>query len=54
MERDPKNEESGLIRRCFSLGAGHALEIGCGDGRLTDDLARFGDQLVAVGIKFNH
>ena len=48
MQRDPEKEETGLIRGCLSPGAGQTLEIGCGNGRLTADLSRYADNLVAV------
>ena len=48
MQRDPEKEEIKLIRGCLSPGAGQTLEIGCGNGRLTADLSRYADNLVAV------
>ena len=48
VQRDPEKEEARLIRGCLASVAGDTLEIGCGDGRLTDDLARVADYLVAA------
>ncbi len=48
MHRDPDNYEAEAIRSCLSAGAGHTLEIGCGSGRLTGDLARFAKNMLAV------
>ena len=48
MQRDPEKKEARLIRRCFSTVAGYALEVGCGNGRMTADLAQIADNLVAT------
>lgn len=37
-----------MIHSCLSSGAGKTLEIGCGNGRLTEDLVRFTNKLVAI------
>ena len=38
MLRDPENIESNFIRDILSPSAGNVLEVGCGDGRLTEKL----------------
>jgi ubiquinone/menaquinone biosynthesis C-methylase UbiE len=48
VQRDPEKEEARLIQRCLSPVAGNVLEIGCGDGRLTADLGRVADNLLAA------
>jgi SAM-dependent methyltransferase len=48
MQRDPEKKEAGLIRRCLSPCAGQSLEIGCGNGRLTADLAKYAVNLIAA------
>ena len=48
MQRDPEKEEARLIRWCLSTVAINALEVGCGNGRLTADLAQIADNLVAA------
>ena len=48
VQRDPEKEEARFIRRCFSTVVGSALEVGCGNGRMTTDLAQIADNLVAT------
>jgi SAM-dependent methyltransferase len=48
MQRDPEKNEVKLLQEFLSPGSGRTLEIGCGNGRLTVDLARFATHLVAV------
>ena len=48
MQRDPEKKEARFIRRCFSTVVGNALEVGCGNGRMTTDLAQIADNLVAT------
>jgi SAM-dependent methyltransferase len=48
VRRDPEKTEARLIRWCLSPAAGNVLEIGCGNGRLTADLAQVAHKLVAV------
>ena len=48
MQRDPEKKEARFIRTCFSTLVGNALEVGCGDGRMTTDLAQIADNLVAT------
>jgi ubiquinone/menaquinone biosynthesis C-methylase UbiE len=48
VQRDPEKEESRFIQRCFSTAVGNALEVGCGNGRMTTDLAQIADNLVAT------
>jgi SAM-dependent methyltransferase len=48
VQRDPEKEEARLIRWYLSTVAGNALEVGCGKGRLTADLAQIADNLVAA------
>jgi len=48
VKRDPEKREARLIRWCLSTVADNALELGCGNGHLTGDLAQVADNLVAV------
>lgn len=48
MLRDPEKAEARFIRECLSPTAGNVLEVGCGTGRLTADLAMVADNLVAT------
>ncbi len=48
MQRDPEKEEKRFIQRCFSTAVDNALEVGCGNGRMTNDLAQIAHNLVAT------
>jgi len=48
MQRDPEKKEARFIRTCFSTVVGNALEVGCGNGRMTTDLAQITDNLLAT------
>jgi SAM-dependent methyltransferase len=48
MQRDPEKKEAGLIQWCLPPASDKALEIGCGNGRLTADLAKIVPNLIAV------
>jgi ubiquinone/menaquinone biosynthesis C-methylase UbiE len=48
MQRDPDKAEPRLIRSCLRPVQGNVLEVGCGDGRLTGDLAVVGDHVIAL------
>jgi SAM-dependent methyltransferase len=48
VQQDPEKEEKRLIQRCFPTEVGNALEVGCGNGRMTTDLARIANNLVAT------
>lgn len=48
MQQDPEKEEKRFIQRCFPAEVGNALEVGCGNGRMTTDLARIANNLVAT------
>jgi SAM-dependent methyltransferase len=48
VQRDPEKTEARLIRKCLSAVAGIALEIGCGNGRLTAELAQVAANLIAA------
>jgi SAM-dependent methyltransferase len=48
VQRDPEKGESKLIRSCLPRAEGHVLEVGCGNGRLTVDLAQVAHKLVAA------
>jgi SAM-dependent methyltransferase len=48
VRRDPEKKEAGLIQWCLTPASDHALEIGCGNGRLTAELAKIVPNLVAV------
>jgi len=48
VQQDPEKEEKRFIQRCFPTEVGNALEVGCGNGRMTTDLARIADNLVAT------
>ena len=50
MQRDPEREEGRLIRSCLPGNSGVILEIGCGDGRLSGELAQLSDLLVGIDI----
>ena len=48
MQRDPGKEEARLIWSCLSTVADNVLEVGCGNGYLTADLALVSGNLIAV------
>lgn len=50
MQRDPEREEGRLIRSCLPGNSGVILEIGCGNGRLSGELALISDQTVGIDI----
>lgn len=45
---DPEDIEMNIIHRMFPLPGKRLLEIGCGDGRLTQDLAERAASVVAI------
>jgi ubiquinone/menaquinone biosynthesis C-methylase UbiE len=48
VQRDPEKKEAELIQRCLTPASDNALEIGCGNGRLTAGLTKIVPNLVAV------
>ena len=48
MLRDPENIERNFIRKTLGPSAGVVLEIGCGDGRLTADIASTSGRLLGL------
>ena len=46
--RDPDNIESQFLHNILSPSAGKILEIGCGDGRLTAELLKVSDGILAL------
>jgi ubiquinone/menaquinone biosynthesis C-methylase UbiE len=46
--RDPENIESNFIRKLLGPSAGKVLEVGCGDGRLTGELAKISDSVLGL------
>ena len=48
MLRDPDNIERNFLQDILGLSAGIVLEIGCGDGRLTEDISRISSSIFAL------
>lgn len=48
MLRDPENVESNFIHNLLGPSAGTILEVGCGDGRLTCELVKIADSVLAI------
>jgi len=52
MHRDPENKEKQVIAKLLGPSAGDLFEIGCGDGRLTRELADLFGTLTALDPEF--
>ena len=50
MQQDPEKKEGRLIRSCLPDDSGVILEIGCGNGRLSGELALISDLTVGIDI----
>ena len=48
MLRDPENIESQFLHNLLGPSAGTVLEVGCGDGRLTAELAKISDNILGL------
>jgi len=50
LQRDPERSEINYLRKYAELSGGCILEVGCGEGRLTWQYAKWTDSTIAVDL----